>query len=169
MKSAFAKPALEVLENRLVPTTTLVNSTLTISTGMFNDSVSIDRVGGTGSTLRVTEVEHGRLLRITITEWNDSVGVQRISATLGAGHDQFFNNTGIDATVLGGTGQDSLYGGAGSDSLYGGDGDDLIYGYDGNDFLFGDNGDDQLFGGIGNDVLNGNAGADLLRGEYSND
>jgi Ca2+-binding RTX toxin-like protein len=168
MKTVYAKPTLEALESRLVPSTTLVNGTLTINTGGFNDTVTIEF--HSGEKLRVTEVEYGRVTRTTVTEWNlFLVDVQRISATLGAGNDQFFNYTGIASTVQGGAGQDYLKGGIGSDSLYGGDGYDYLEGRDGNDYLFGDNGDDELYGGAGNDTLNGNAGADFMRGEAGND
>jgi hypothetical protein len=67
-------------------------------------------------------------------------------------------------TLLGGSGNDSLYGDDGADSLSGGAGDDRMFGGDGSDTLQGGVGNDSLFGGAGKDLLEGGAGDDSLTG-----
>lgn len=60
---------------------------------------------------------------------------------------------GLDNSIVGGTGNDSLYGRSGNDTILGGRG---------NDKLYGSNGDDVLTGGKGNDSLWGDDGADTF-------
>lgn len=60
---------------------------------------------------------------------------------------------GLDNSIVGGTGNDSLYGRSGNDTILGGKG---------NDKLYGSNGDDVLTGGKGNDSLWGDDGADTF-------
>ena len=71
---------------------------------------------------------------------------------------------GGDDTLIGGTGDDTLYG----DGFYNGvsTGNDILRGGDGNDTLFGD---DRGNGGTGNDQLYAGAGNDYLRGFGGND
>lgn len=94
---------------------------------------------------------------------------------------------GLEATIVGTDGNDTLYGTDGPDVIVGLDGNDRIYGYEGDDVIcagsgrdraFGGGGDDiinggaandQLFGGFGNDVLRGQVGRDTLRGGNGND
>ena len=112
-----------------------------------------------------------------------SAGAGNDTVTIGFGVDQ----ANIPATILGGTGNDSITGGAeddyiiagdgndtvdgglGDDTIYGGAGDDLLEGNDGNDFVVGDTGNDTLAGGLGKDSLLGGAGKDQLSGGYGND
>lgn len=136
---------------------------------------------------------------------NDTITIQsldpefsgKITVFAGAGHDRV-NATAISAalqmygedgrdTLLGGSGDDSLFGGADRDSLNGGAGHDLLFGeasrdtlsggvgndtLDGGgdrDTLLGQSGNDELHGGLGDDSLNGHDGDDTLLGDAGND
>ncbi|RPH77524.1 MAG: calcium-binding protein, partial [Planctomycetaceae bacterium] len=68
----------------------------------------------------------------------------------------------VNATILGGAGNDVLFGGAGNDRIEGGDGDDWIYGLSGNDSLDGGDGNDWLFGGLGEDTIVGGRGRNRI-------
>lgn len=61
---------------------------------------------------------------------------------------------GMNQTVNGTSGDDTLYGGVGDDVVSGLDGNDLLFGVEGVDTLFGGAGDDTLRGGEGDDWLN---------------
>jgi predicted extracellular nuclease len=85
---------------------------------------------------------------------------------------------GLEATIVGTTGDDVIYGTNGSDVIvglggndiiYGGNADDVICGGHGNDTVYGDNGDDTLVGGFGNDALDGGNGDDSLDGGDGDD
>lgn len=98
----------------------------------------------------------------------------------GDGND-FVNVSGtIDATILGGTGDDYLIGspladlidgGSGNDVLLGDAGDDTLYGGEGNDLLVGGTGNDLMFGGNGSDrfVWNPGDNSDLVEGDEGDD
>ncbi len=75
----------------------------------------------------------------------------------------------VDATILGGPGQDRLKGGDGDDTINGGGARDIIRGRDGNDVIKGNAGNDNLFGGAGNDRLVGGGGNEILRGDDGDD
>ena len=86
----------------------------------------------------------------------------------GEGDDLVFGRAGNDE-IFGQGGNDRLYGGADNDTLDGGAGDDTLYGASGNDELIGWTGDDTLNGGSGNDCLDGWTGDDTLNGGSGND
>ncbi len=98
------------------------------------------------------------------------VGVMDAVIHLGNGDDRFDGSGAFpDATVYGGTGNDTLIGGTGSDRLYGESGKDRIHGGIGNDRISGGSGNDRIYGefgadhiwdGSGDDVVYGNAGDD---------
>ncbi|MFO0909412.1 MAG: hypothetical protein U0794_13850 [Isosphaeraceae bacterium] len=82
----------------------------------------------------------------------------------------------VDATILGGAGNDTILGsatgdfidgGTGNDSISGLGGADTIYGGDGNDTAIGGTGNDQFFGGDGSDTFIWNPGdaSDLVEGQ----
>ncbi|MBI3152408.1 MAG: ExeM/NucH family extracellular endonuclease, partial [Chloroflexi bacterium] len=93
------------------------------------------------------------------------------------GDDEIYGTNGSDVIVglggndviHGGNGNDVICGGHGDDTLYGGNGNDTLVGSFGNDALDGGNGDDSLDGGDGNDSLNGQKGNDILAGGKGND
>jgi Ca2+-binding RTX toxin-like protein len=64
------------------------------------------------------------------------------------------------ASLLGGSGNDTVTGGSANDTLAGGGGDDT---------LLGKGGDDLLAGGSGNDILTGGVGTDQVFGQSGND
>jgi len=66
------------------------------------------------------------------------------------------------ASLLGGSGNDTLISGAAADILFGGTGNDTLQGKGGIDFLLGGAGNDTLTGGAGNDEVFGQAGDDRM-------
>ena len=85
---------------------------------------------------------------------------------------------GLEATIVGTTGDDVINGTTGDDIIVGlggndvingGNGNDVICGGGGNDTVNGGNGIDTLLGGFGNDTLNGNNGDDSLDGGANDD
>lgn len=70
----------------------------------------------------------------------------------GDGNDTIFGQYGDD-TIEGGADADQIYGGAGDDSLDGGDGADTLSGGDGSDTLAGGEGSDLLDGGANDDAI----------------
>jgi Ca2+-binding RTX toxin-like protein len=71
-----------------------------------------------------------------------------------------FQSITVPATIIGGSGVDSLAGGDGNDSIIGGDNADLIFGNEGDDTILGQGGDDAIFGSAGQDSLLGGSGND---------
>ncbi len=76
---------------------------------------------------------------------------------------------GMDATIVGSDGPDTLTGTDGADVIYGGDGDDLIVGLGGNDVICGGSGDDEIHAGEGDDIVGGDAGDDIIFGSAGAD
>jgi Ca2+-binding RTX toxin-like protein len=96
------------------------------------------------------------------------------AATLigGSGNDTMFGGLSND-TLQGGDGRDSINGGAGNDSIDGGADNDILVGGAGSDRVIGGLGDDfilavdddradYLFGGPGNDAIDGGPGNDTI-------
>jgi hypothetical protein len=71
---------------------------------------------------------------------------------------------GMEATMVGTTGPDTINGTPGDDVLVGLGGNDIINGYGGNDRICGGPGNDTISGGPGNDQVQGNAGDDTISG-----
>ncbi len=71
-------------------------------------------------------------------------------------------NSGDNAIVGYGTGNNVIEAGAGNDYVDGGDGDDILYGDEGNDYINGGAGNDYFNGGSGNNTLNGGSGNDTF-------
>ena len=69
---------------------------------------------------------------------------------------------GLEATITGTSGNDTLQGTPGVDVIAALQGDDIVRGLGGDDIICGGKGDDQIFGGQGFDVLFGAQGDDLL-------
>ncbi|MBN2477300.1 MAG: hypothetical protein JXB62_22025 [Pirellulales bacterium] len=142
----------------------------------------------------ITRLDSGTIRIAAFGEIEDFEGVSAIVGDFGSGNDAVNFNVGrVNATVSGGSGNDSLYyGGTGQASLSGNEGDDrltidgtpsfssALYGGPGNDTLtnasavdialYGEDGGDTLMGGAGNDsVLDGGAGNDWIRGREGRD
>src|SRR5207248_7377710 len=95
----------------------------------------------------------------------------RIVVNLFRGNDSFFavKKSGLELTIDGAGGNDSIVCGAGSDSVTGGTGNDTIIGNAGNNTLNGGEGDDSLVGGVGDDSLVSPLGSDTLIGGDGSD
>jgi len=88
---------------------------------------------------------------------------------IGTSGDDSINGTAGDDVIVGLAGNDTINGKGGNDTICGGDGNDRIYGKDGNDTIFGNNGDDVVYGGEGGDKVYGGEGNDRLKGDNGND
>ncbi|MBX3625343.1 MAG: LysM peptidoglycan-binding domain-containing protein [Rhizobacter sp.] len=136
---------------------------------------------GAGITLANVRFERaGTSLVIALTESSDRLWVDGYFDAGGATSQTVENIRFADGTTLGhpqvlartllGTsGDDTIYGSEGDDTIHGGAGDDLITGDVGNDNLLGGDGVDELLGSAGNDTLQGGAGADWLYGDSGDD
>jgi predicted extracellular nuclease len=100
------------------------------------------------------------------------------AVVVGLGLDPNTTCNGLEATIIGTTGNDMLNGTngpdvivglGGNDVINGGNGNDIICGGAGNDTLNGGGGNDMLLGSYGTDTLNGQNGFDTLDGEDGND
>ena len=76
---------------------------------------------------------------------------------------------GLNDTIDGGAGNDTIYGEFGDDSIFGGDGADLIYGGYGNDYIDAGQQGDTVYAGFGNDTIDVSGGYDLAYGEAGDD
>jgi Ca2+-binding RTX toxin-like protein len=102
---------------------------------------------------------------ILVGDRNDSVKVTRLQASVlgGAGNDTLTTDFEWD-NLRGEEGNDTLYALGGDDLLVGGPGHDRLYGGADEDDLNGEAGDDLLDGGPGGDWMFGGPGADTFRG-----
>jgi Ca2+-binding RTX toxin-like protein len=158
----------ESLETREVPAIFLLNGTLHVVGGDFNDTVTVSAQVGQGddvvtelvATRTETRYFHGVPMTFQETKTVPIAAVNLVSVELGNGTNKYTGNHAKTAVVEGGTGRDEFIGGVGVD---------FLYGYGGNDTLSGRGGDDYLYGGDGHDYLNGGDGNDVIRGEGGND
>jgi hypothetical protein len=88
---------------------------------------------------------------------------------LGTEGDDTLRGTGHDDIISGLAGNDKIFGSGGNDMICGGPGADIIHTDDGNDRAFGGRGNDELAGGSGNDKLWGGTGWDKLFGQDGDD
>lgn len=169
------RPALQELENRVVPAVSSIKLAGSILTVRSNNVATTVRVVQAGANVTVQDLTAGKV-------WNFAASkVARVDVFGGAGNDSLFSvgkpnsklvrligGAGND-TLTGGDGRETLNGGAGNDKLIGGGGNDTLKGLEGNDSLNGGDGNDILDGGNGNDWLNGGAGNDTLTGGSGDD
>src|SRR5262249_4363455 len=170
----------------LPPGMQVIGTTLVITGGAGNDSVSISTISaGNGSNgAKVTGTLNGQSVnqtfRQTLTQIRVSVGGGNDTVTIadaitiptvidaGAGADSVKGGGGSDL-VFGGAGNDTISAAAGDDNVDAGAGNDSIIGGLGRDLLMGGTGDDIIQGGDGNDLLIGGLGADQLFGQNGDD
>jgi Ca2+-binding RTX toxin-like protein len=159
------RPELETLEDRAVPTASVVAGNIVIQGTNYNDVVSISHTVRDGRSL-YDVVENGHVTRFDARSQNIHGSV---IFNGGYGNDSFTNYTILPSIADGGYGNDVMVGGTGNDTLRGGFGNDRLTGGLGNDFLDGGDGGDTLYGQAGNDILYGSTGTDLLDGGDGND
>jgi Ca2+-binding RTX toxin-like protein len=94
-------------------------------------------------------------------------GIEGADSIVGTGEGDVIHGLGGDDTIRGRGGNDTICGGDNADEIFGGDGDDVLRGDHGPDRLNGGQGDDVLAGGGGNDVSDGGPGIDECRGGAS--
>jgi Ca2+-binding RTX toxin-like protein len=162
-KTPRANLKLEALENREVPTVSVVNGDIMVQCGTGSDRVTIHQQPG---WYRV--VENGQTTWIQASRvWGGDV---RVNCNLG---NDYVNNyaSSLRLEAFGQGGNDTLIGDAQNDHLHGGEGNDVLYGYGGNDYLEGRKDYDRLFGMTGNDTLDGgdDGVADYLNGGTGSD
>ncbi len=166
---ASFKPLLEGLEDRSVPSATLLNNgELVINQSNGNDTAVVTQVAGPLGLqfVRVQETISGvaQPVRQFFAPF-----VHHITYNGFAGNDRFDNQTSIKCTAFGGAGNDYLAGGHNDDVLVGGDGNDEMHGREGNDWMYGNDGNDLMRGGQGNDYMFGGNGRDDMFGALGND
>jgi cyclophilin family peptidyl-prolyl cis-trans isomerase len=116
-------------------------------------------------TSTIANLTDGMIMGATELRFAASSVTGGLIATLNAGADRLdFSSVSLDATVTGGTGNDTIFGGSGNDQITGDDGDDNIRGGAGGDTIDGGAGNDTLLGNGGRDSLSGGTGDDTVRG-----
>ena len=132
--------AVEAMEDRVVPTVTLVDGTINILGSSRSDAVSV----------RLEDTDY--VVKEGVFETTIPVGLVTsgtVTFSGAAGNDTFRNFTDLRTVADGGAGNDTLYGGVGSDELYGGDGVDKL-----------PTSRRHSLWAVGNDTLDGGAGGD---------
>lgn len=153
--------ASRLFQSATLPTkSSLIGDTLVVTGSNNSDNITVLRQGQ-----QIVVLGGGAPQRYTLAQ------IAAISVDARGGNDRVFidPSLSINATILGGAGNDILFGGGGNDNIDGGIGNDLIFGMAGNDTLLGGDGNDNLYGGNGNDTLKGGAGKDWLFGELGDD
>jgi Ca2+-binding RTX toxin-like protein len=157
------RPAMELLDERVLPTVTAAFNPTSQVLSVFGDAapntivVSRDAAGTilvNGGAIAVqggtATVANTALIQVFGGAANDQISLNEANGALPA------------AMLFGGTGSDVLVGGSGNDQLFGQDGNDSLSGKGGNDLLFGGSGDDVLIGGSGDDQVFGQSGNDRM-------
>ncbi len=107
-------------------------------------------------------ISKGRLLGLVGTEYNDTlIGCSGNNTIWGLGGDDYIDGGSGNDVIFGGAGNDVIEGGSGNDIIFGGDGNDTINDKSGKNILIGDAGADRL-GGKGSNVLVGGTTAEGL-------
>jgi serralysin len=133
--------------------------------GVISTGNSDERISNTGTIT-------GRTGAMTLSDAASTVtntGLMDGAVDLAGGADKFDGTAGVQGSVFGGTGADTVWGGGGEDGLFGDAGADILRGYAGDDVLDGGADGDRLFGGLDDDVIYGGATGDNLRGGQGDD
>jgi len=148
---------------------TTFDTTLAVYTGATLgtlQTVAFDDDSGTGLRSLVTlGVNAGTTYRIKV----DGFAAQNGLLNLALSAITPIPCSGVNATLVGNAGNDTLNGTAGPDVIVGGAGNDTINGLGGDDRICGDAGNDLINGGAGNDFVLGGSGADNINGGNNND
>jgi Ca2+-binding RTX toxin-like protein len=149
---------LNELDNRSLPSVSLVGGVLTVGGTAGADAITVWRP--TADAIQVNVSSTGEVRRFSLSKVNE------IEVRSGMGDDLITVGNGLTlaASLFGGRGHDTILAGGGDDNLHGGRGADALRGRGGNDNLFGDDGDDDIRGGIGDDSLDGGNGRDDCNG-----
>jgi len=135
---------------------TVDDSDTTAATAVFNPNL----VAANAKTITVTG-DAG----ITLAGTHTNVTTMDASGTTLAGtvgKVTFAAQTGSDATIKGGAGDDTLTGGNANDTITGNGGKDTLVGGSGKDTISGGDGADTITGGTGADTMTGGAGNDIF-------
>jgi Ca2+-binding RTX toxin-like protein len=130
-----------------------INITLTAAS-VTSGTVGISTISVDGSAI----ADASDSMNFTATGITVTSGLQ-VSVLGGAGNDSIVGSSNAD-TITGNAGNDSINGGSGADSITGGDGNDTINGETGSDVITGGAGNDSITAGDGNDNLDGGVGSD---------
>jgi hypothetical protein len=157
------------------------------------ENLSIKMLGDASNAVTLSDIDGAQLRTITIASANtgteldgtikasdnltitdaESTLIEKVDASAATGAvtitGLFDNLIATGATLIGGSGVDTMTGGTGADQISGGKGNDVLRGGNANDVVDGGEGDDQLFGDAGDDVLDGGEGNDTIRGGAGND
>ena len=115
-----------------------------------------------------TEAGEFSFTYILTDEDNDQSNAATVTVTISAQPDPVFCN-GVEATIVGTSGNDTLTGTEGIDVIAGLGGQDEIRGLGGNDLICGNGGQDTISGGKGADTIFGGNKADTISGNGGQD
>ena len=157
------RPQFEQLDDRAMPSVSLVNGILTIGGTAGADMIQVTRAAA--GRIQVSVSNTGE-----VRQFSES-SVNRIDVNSGDGSDRIVIGPAITigSNVHCGRGSDTVLGGGGADNIFGGLGNDHLRGRGGNDDLNGDDGNDDIRGGRGDDHMNGGRGRDGCHGGDGND
>lgn len=165
---ARATLQVESLDQRLLPSVTLLGGQLRIVETDFNDRVEVREQTFSGVPwVKVTEQTTKFVnspYQVTlpqVTSWYQKSQVASLYIEGLGGNDSLANHTSIRSTIKGGDGNDVMLGGSGTDYLYGGYGNDKIFARAGYDYLYGEIGNDFLDHGGGANYISGGADRDF--------
>ncbi len=176
LESNRCRPTLEFLEQRDVPTSslqaTLSNGTLLLQDTTAHDFINVSQANGrisvsgitiTSGKSRVSNVDANAVQQVSIYSYGGSCNIDlHVSdATQVAKPATVIAYNGHN-TILGGSGNESLYGYGGYNSIYAGAGQNSLYGYNGHNTLIGGTSYNTLLGSGGNNALYGTAGTTML-------
>ncbi len=157
------RPRLEQLDDRALPSVSLVNGILTVGGTAGADAIQVTRA--TGGKILVKVSSTGEARRFTETN------VTKIELNGGNGNDRIVIGSAITiaSEIHGGRGIDTILGGGGDDAIFGHQGNDVLRGRGGNDDIHGEDGNDDIRGGVGDDHMDGGNGRDNCNGQDGND
>jgi Ca2+-binding RTX toxin-like protein len=157
------RPVVEALDDRALPSITLVGGVLKVVGTGAADGITVWRPAADGVQVDISNTHESRQFAIA--------DVTKIEIRGGASGDLIILGDGVTlpSEIFGGRGPDTIRGGGAADIVHGGRGHDTIQGRAGNDILEGNEGRDIIRGGAGDDRIDGGNGLDALRGDLGTD